>query len=183
MTAVAIFGGSFNPPHLAHQMVCLYALEGFDVAELRMVPTYAHPFNKALLPFEHRFAMCERAAAVFGGRVVVSDVERRLGRASSRTLETLQALAAEEPATRWRLVIGADILTERRKWHRWDDIERLAPPIVIGRAGYPGGDPRAPELPDISSTEVRERLARGESAVPLVSRAVMDYIAQQGLYR
>ena len=48
MTRVALFGGSFNPPHVAHQLVALYILETQDVDELWFVPTYAHPFGKQL---------------------------------------------------------------------------------------------------------------------------------------
>jgi len=192
---VGIFGGSFNPPHLAHQMVCLYVLETSAVDAVWMIPTYRHPFAKDLLEFRHRFRMCQLAAGVFGDRVVVSDIEADLDRPVSRTLDTLEALIARHPDTRFRLVIGADILTETDKWYRWDEIARLAPPIIVGRSGYdrdpePGdrAGPVAPlehaiELPRISSTEVRERLSRGQSAVPLVPGVVMDYIAERGLYR
>lgn len=180
---VALFGGSFDPPHLAHQMVCLYVLEACDVDELRMVPTYAHAFGKQMQPFEHRLAMCRLAANVFGGRVAVSDVERELAAGPNRTLDTLRALSAREPDVRFRLVVGADILAESHKWYGWSQILMLAPPIVLGREGYTGGDADAPALPDISSTEIRRRLAAGATAVPLVSRAVMDYIAQRDLYR
>ena len=57
MARVALFGGSFNPPHVAHQMVALYVLETQPVDELWFVPTYAHPFGKALVDYDHRIAM------------------------------------------------------------------------------------------------------------------------------
>jgi nicotinate-nucleotide adenylyltransferase len=182
---VALFGGSFNPPHLAHQMACLVVLETESVGELWMIPTFHHPFGKSLAAFDDRLEMCRRAARVFGERVLVSDIERELGGAESRTYDTVVELRRRHPGTRFRLVIGEDILAERDAWHRWDDVVALAPPIVLGRAGTaaaPGSAARL-ELPDVSSTEVRERLARGENAVPLVPRAVMDYIAGRGLYR
>jgi nicotinate-nucleotide adenylyltransferase len=182
VTTVALFGGSFNPPHIAHQMVCLYVLETTPVDEVWMVPTYRHAFQKPLAPFDDRVAMCELAAAPFGGRVVVSDIEAQLDTDANRTLETIHALLAQRPDLQLRLVIGSDILAETAKWYRWSEIEKLAPPIVVGRAGH-GPDPSpGPSLPDISSTEVRARIARGHSAVPLVSRDVMDYIAHRGLY-
>ena len=195
---IALFGGSFNPPHLAHQMACLVVLETEEVDEVWMVPTWRHAFGKDLAPFEDRVEMCRRAAAVFGGRVTVSTIERDLGGAESRTIHTLEALAARMPGASFRLVIGADVLAERDSWLRWDDVVRLAPPIVLGRtgaeagggAGAPAGGaapatPAGPavSLPAISSTEIRDRLRRGESALPLVPRAVMDYIAGRGLYR
>lgn len=181
MTTVALFGGSFNPPHIAHQMLCLAVLETAAVDELWVVPTYRHPFAKDLVAFEHRFRMCELAVEIFAGRVRVSSIEEDLGQPASRTLDTLLALRERHPAVGFRLVIGADILAETDKWYRWDEVERLAPCIVVGRQGYPS---RADiELPDISSTEIRERLARGENVLPWVPRAVMDYIDEHGLYR
>lgn len=178
---VALYGGSFNPPHVAHQMACLFVLETQEVDRLWVVPTFRHAFAKHLVPFEDRFHMCQLAFAALGARVAVSRVEEELGRPKSRTLDTLQELVRRHPAARFRVVVGADILAERDKWHRWDEIQALAPPIVVGRRGYPG--PGDFELPDVSSTEVRARLARGESALPLVPRAVMNYIAERGLYR
>ena len=184
---VALFGGSFNPPHLAHQMACLVVLETEPVDQLWMIPTFRHAFGKPLAPFEDRLEMCRRAAQPFGQRVLVSEVERQLGQAQSRTHDTVVELRRRHPRTRFRLVIGEDILAEHEAWYRWDDLMALVTPIVLGRAGREEaatreGEPRI-ELPDISSTEVRERVARGESAVPLVPRAVMDYIARRGLYR
>ncbi len=178
---IALYGGSFNPPHVAHQMACLFVLETQEVNQLWVVPTFHHAFAKELAPFEDRFRMCELAFAAVGERVRVSRVEAELARPKSRTLETLEELSRRYPGARFRLVVGADILAERDKWHRWDAIEALAPPIVLGRRGYPG--PGDLQLPEVSSTEVRARLARGESALPLVPRAVMNYIAERGLYR
>src|SRR5688572_26936933 len=120
---IGVFGGSFNPPHVAHQMVCLFVLETEAVDALWMVPTYAHPFGKALVGYDDRVAMCALAAAPFGGRVVVSrleeEVARRPGFVASRTYDTMLALRAAEPDAALRLVIGADILAERDKWYRW----------------------------------------------------------------
>ncbi len=181
MTTVAIFGGSFNPPHVAHQMLCLAVLETQAVDAVWMVPTYRHPFAKELVEFEHRFRMCELAARVFGGRVRVSRVEADLGQPASRTLDTVLALRERRSDTDFRLVVGADILGERDKWYRWEEIERLAPSIVVGRRGYPSNC--AIELPDISSSGIRSRLGRGESVSSLLPRDVMRYIEEHGLYR
>jgi len=182
MTTVALFGGSFNPPHVAHQMVCLYLLETQPVDVVRMMPTYQHVFGKELAAFEHRLAMCRLATAMFGDRVEVSDVERTLG-GQSRTHDTLLHLTKQEPTTSFRLVVGEDILDETDKWYRWDDVVELAPPIVVGRQGYVGSTTAEIRLPGVSSTEIRRRLGEGDSALPLVSRTVMDYIAGEGLYK
>lgn len=183
---VALFGGSFNPPHLAHQMVCLVALETAAVDEVWMLPTYRHAFGKELAPFDDRVEMCRLAAHAFGGGVLVDPIERELAApgAESRTFHTLTALSTRHPGTAFRLLVGEDILAEKHLWYRWDDVVALAPPIVVGRAGAPQSATDAGfDLPGISSSDVRARVARGVTAVPLVSRAVMDYIAGRGLYR
>jgi nicotinate-nucleotide adenylyltransferase len=184
MQTLAVFGGSFNPPHLAHQMVCLYVLEIEEVDELLMVPTYRHPFAKKLAPFEDRFRMCELSARAFCGRVRVSRIEEELGGNHSRTLDTLIALERRFPGVGLRLVIGSDILGQTSAWYRWDEVARRAPPIVVPRLGHAERTVEdAVSLPDVSSSEVRARAARGESLLPLVPRVVMDYIAERGLYR
>jgi nicotinate-nucleotide adenylyltransferase len=181
---IALFGGSFDPPHVGHQVVCLYALETQPVDRVLMVPTFRHAFDKELAPFPDRVAMCEIAAAMFGGRVEVSRIEEELG-GESRTYHTLLELRRRSPGARFRLLVGSDILSQRDSWHRWDDVVAMAPPIVVARSGHPpkGAESVGPVLVEVSSTEVRDRLGRGESAVPLLPRAVMDYIAERGLYR
>ena len=182
---VALFGGSFNPVHAAHQLVALYVLETQPVDALWLVPTYAHPFGKPLETYEHRVAMCELAAVALGPRVRVSraeeDLALRPGFISSRTLDLIEMLAEAHPGETFRLVIGSDILAETDKWHRWDAVAAAAPPIVIARPGFPGG--QGVEMPDISATHVRELLGRRDQAAEaLVPRAVMGYIARHGLY-
>ena len=179
---VAIFGGSFNPPHVAHQLVALYVLETEAVDALWFVPTFAHPFHKTLADYEHRVAMCELAAAPLGDRARVSRVEedlaRRPGFVASRTYDLVEHLIAEGIAP--RLVIGSDILAETDKWYRWKDLERLARPIVVGRGGHFAGP--LVEMPAISATLVRELLHDGKSPGSLVPRSVLRYIDQHHLY-
>tara|TARA_R110002096_G_scaffold77896_7_gene183318 strand:- start:53803 stop:54351 length:549 start_codon:yes stop_codon:yes gene_type:complete len=181
MTRVAIFGGSFNPPHLGHQALCLMLLETSPVDEVWLIPTFRHYFGKALIGFEDRVAMCEALIAPLGARARVSTIEHELPNPQGRMLDTLEALVAEYPSHAFRLVIGADILLETDRWHAWDAIATLAPPIVFQRHGYDGGVLPAP--PDVSSTRIREKLLGGESAVPMVPQGVQAIIDARGLYR
>src|SRR5579883_2408542 len=111
---VAIYGGSFNPPHIAHQMACLYLLSCCDVDEVWLVPCFQHPFDKSLAPFDDRFALCQALTEPLKN-VQVSRIEQELG-GESRTLRTVKALLAAHPERQFALVIGADILLERHKW-------------------------------------------------------------------
>ena len=179
---VAVFGGSFNPPHVAHVLACALVLATEDVDRLLVVPAYKHPFAKTLAPFEDRAAMCELAMSGMP-RVEVSRVEAALG-GESRTLRTLSHLAAEHPDWAMRLVIGADILAEAPRWFGFDAIEKLAPPIVLGRASVTAAGAGPSLLPAVSSTQVREAIGRGawDEAARLVPRTVLAYVRAMGLY-
>ena len=177
---VAIFGGSFNPPHLAHQMAALYVLETAAIDELWIVPAFQHPFGKVLAPFAQRLEMCELAAAALGPRVKVSAVERDLG-VESRTLRTVRRLQQDFPGHAFSLVIGADLLAELPSWQDSAELQRSIPMLVVGREGFEAGDRRL-ALPRVSSTEVRAALAAGRPVDGLVPRAVLAYIREHDLY-
>ncbi len=185
--AVAIYGGSFDPPHISHVLAVVYALKvgGFD--QVLVVPVFEHAFQKRLSPFEHRVRLCELSFAGIAG-VAVSTVEREL-QTPSLTLRTLEHLAAEHPGWAMRLLVGSDVLSDTGKWHAFDRIAELAPPYIVARPGYEHPDALAALLPDISSTRVREALARRaepEAEALLagsVPSAVLAYIDEHGLYQ
>jgi nicotinate-nucleotide adenylyltransferase len=183
----AVFGGSFDPPHIGHLLAMTEVLSLGRADDILMIPCATHPFGKAAAPFEHRLAMCRlTAAAVGAGRVVVSDIERRRA-LSGRTLDTLLAVRQEMPDRELGFLVGADILDERDRWYRFDEIERLAPLIVIGRGPDEAGAADAAGallcVAPVSSTEVRRRIAAGEDCSGLVTPDVLAYIEKKGLYR
>src|SRR4051812_15238660 len=177
---VAIFGGSFNPPHVGHVLAIAYVLSTCDVDRLVVVPAHKHPFAKPLAPFDDRVRMCELVTSIFP-RAEVSRIEETL---DGLTLHTLEALKSAHSDWDLRLVMGADILLESDKWFRFDDVKKLAPPIVLGRAGITHAGAPPAVLPEISSTRVRELVASKSCAelAPLVPRAVLDHIRARGLY-
>lgn len=178
---VGFFGGSFNPPHVAHVLAVGYVLATQALDRVLVVPTYDHPLGKALTPFAHRKAMCDLAFRDLR-RVEVSTIESELG-ATSRTLYTLRALRERNPTWSLRLIVGADILHERERWFGWDEIAAIAPPIVLGRQGFQHPDAPLAVLPDVASRDVRARIERAEDVSALVPRAVIEYAAREGLYR
>jgi nicotinate-nucleotide adenylyltransferase len=181
--SVALLGGSFNPPHVAHLMAAYWALATQDVSEVWLLPSFRHPFGKELAPFGDRAAMCDLAArAVRGVAVCRAEEELRDDPLVGKTARTLEHLVAKHPTYRFALVVGADILPEVEKWWRWERVKELARVIVVGREGYPPV-PGAPSLPAISSTDVRARIARGEDVSALVPRKVREYVEASGLYR
>lgn len=181
--SVAILGGSFNPPHVAHLMAAYWTLATQGVSEVWLLPAYVHPFGKALAPFEDRVRMCELAARGVRG-VAVCTAERDLAGDPlvGKTARTLEHLRAKHPDHAFSLVVGADILPETASWYRWDRVKELARIVIVGREGYPPV-PGAPALPAVSSTGIRARLARGDDVTGLVPRKVLEYAAERGLYR
>ena len=180
---VALLGGSFNPPHVAHLMAAYWTLATQDVREVWLLPSFQHPFGKELAPFDDRVRMCELAARGVRG-VAVCTAERELAGDPlvGKTARTLEHLVAKHPDLDFLLVVGADILPDTPKWWRWDRVQELAQVVVVGREGFPPV-PGAPALPAISSTEIRARLARGEDVSGLVPRKVREYVAEKHLYR
>jgi len=184
--SVAIYGGSFDPPHVSHVLAAVYALKtgGFD--SVVVIPVFEHAFHKQLSGFEHRARMCELAFAGLSG-IVVSRVESELS-VPSLTLRTLQHLAGQHPDWRMRLLVGSDVLGDTAKWHAFDRISELAPPYVVARPGYAHPDSRAALLPDVSSTRIREALADASDPsqqallTASVPSAVLSYIDEHGLY-
>jgi len=179
---VAIYGGSFDPPHVSHVLCAAYVLSTAHVDELWVMPAFDHPLSKeAHAGYEDRVRMCELAFSDLA-RVRVSRLESELGDGPSHTLSTVEALEARFPRHRFRLVIGADILDETHLWHRFDRIAELAPPIVVGRMGFPIPDGIEVALPEVSSTDIRARLAEGRTVAGLVPAAVRSYVDEHGLY-
>jgi nicotinate-nucleotide adenylyltransferase len=183
---VAFYGGSFNPPHVAHVLAAAYLRSVGAFERVLCVPVYSHAFDKQLVDYEHRVRMCELALDWLPG-VEVSRVEEQL-ETPSLTLRTLRRLHAEHPDWELRLVIGSDVLFESHKWHAFDEIARLAPPFVVGRVRFPHPDAPPPVLPDVSSTRIRTLSAqdganaRRELEV-YVPRSVLAYIREHSLYR
>ncbi len=180
---VALLGGSFNPPHVAHVMAACWILATQPVSEVWLLPAYQHPFGKALEPFAHRVRMCELAAALLPRTAVCSaEADLAADPRVGKTARTLEHLAALHPELRFALVVGSDVLRETDKWYRWDRVRELARVVVVGRQGYPEGAGEAPLLPAVSSSEVRARLSRGEDVSSVVPSAVLRYIELHGLY-
>jgi nicotinate-nucleotide adenylyltransferase len=182
---VALFGGSFNPPHVAHQMAALYVLETAPVDQLWFVPCFKHPFNKSLESFEDRFEMCRLTAAALGTRAQVSDIEQVIG-TESRTLRTVRRLQEDYRQHQFSWVIGSDLVDELDGWQGGDELRRTLPLLVVGRAGAGESQAEAETapvaMPAVSSTDIRQRLRDRKPIQGLVPRTVLDYIYRRGLF-
>jgi nicotinate-nucleotide adenylyltransferase len=179
---IGVFGGAFDQPHCGHVLLAAYALSAAPIDRVLIVPTFAHPFGKSMQPFAHRVAMCSAAFGFLHG-ASVSSIEEELG-TPSYTVRTLEALSERMPGARFRLLVGADVPTARDKWKDFERVQALAPLFVIGREGHAKGDDGivTPDLPAISSTDVRARLREAQPVAGLVPRAVEEYVRAHALY-
>lgn len=185
MAKRAIFGGSFDPPHVGHVLGVHYVLMTGMVERVTVVPVFRHAFDKEMADYEHRLALT-RAAFAHVPEVDVSDVERGLP-TPSYTIRTLRALEDRYPGDELRLLIGTDLLADAHRWVKWDEIRELAPLLVLARVGSPLEDAPA-VLPDISSSRVRAWLAErpAREALSALRQAlpapVLREIELRGLY-
>lgn len=181
MPRVALLGGSFNPPHVGHLMAAHYVRATQDVDEVWLMPSFNHPFGKALTPFEHRVEMCQVLCRDASGWLQTSTIESEPG-LTGRTVDTLELLQRRHPQVRFSLIIGSDILKDLPHWKDFERIERMVCVLVLYRAGYPAPNTVGPPLAEVSSTQIRDLLARGEEPRALVPSGVLAYARQVGLY-
>ncbi len=178
-STIAVYGGSFNPPHVAHGLVAAWVIWTGRADAVWLVPTWRHAFDKALAPFEERLALCRALCRDLALPVEVLDLERELP-APSYTIDTLRGLAGRHPDVRLRLLVGADAVAQSADWKAWPAIEREFSPIVVGRPGFAPLDD-APTFPEVSSTDLRDRLAGGRPWGHLVTSSVAALLP--GSYR
>ena len=192
---IGVFGGAFDPPHTGHLALARAALAQLDLTQLRIVPTgQAWHKARALTDAAHRLEMCRLLFAPLAD-VLVDDSEiRREG--PSYTVDTLAALRAQRPQAQLMLLIGQDQAAGLAQWLRPEEIARLAIIWVAVRPDATGQvAPLDPDLRTrfslhtlpmaaqaVSSTDIRERIARRHSTQALLTEPVARYIADHHLY-
>jgi len=175
---IALFGGSFDPPHLGHVLCAAYAFAVGRVDRLWVLPAAEHPYGKPISPWEQRWRLCQ---AAFAGLGFVEIKEDELRNPGGYTVNLVEALRTRFPDHRWLLVGGTDTARDLVNWHRGADLAALVEVIAVPRQGYDNGHPAA--LPAISSSQVRERLKRSEPVADLLPAAVYDLIQREDWYR
>lgn len=192
MKRIGLFGGSFDPVHHAHLALARSALGELKLDQLRWIPAgQAYQKARPLTAARHRAAMVALATAGEPRFVLDRSELQRAG--PSYTLDTVRAAQAAEPQAQWFLIIGGD---QYAGLHTWKDWPELLARVTLAVAHRPGAVPpvdaevlRAPHrvvpLPmmDISSTEVRARIAAGQTFDALVPEQVARYIETHALYR
>lgn len=154
--AVAVFGGSFDPVHFGHLRAALEVLEALDLRELRFVPSGRPPHrDPPVAPADVRLRMLRAAVGTQPG-FIVDDRECRRD-TPSWTVDTLTELRHELPDAPLLMVVGADAFLGLPRWHRAEEIPRLAHVVVVHRPGW-----MLPEEGDAAEFLSRRRVADGD---------------------
>ena len=188
---VGLFGGSFDPVHDAHVALATTALDQLSLDELRWIPV-GQPWQKTrrLAPAADREAMV-RLAIAGEPRFVLDRIELRR-RGPTFTLDTVRELVAAEAGREWFLILGQDQYASLHTWRDWPELLGLVTLAIANRPGaaiavnpqIAKAEHRVVRLPmmNVSSTEIRRRVAAGEPIADLVPDAVARYIEAHRLY-
>lgn len=198
---IGLLGGTFNPVHNGHLLIGQEAARefGLDKVSFLVAGDPPHKHNGEIAPKEIRYDMVKRALAPYP-QLEASDIElHREG--PSYTVDTLRQLRRENPEADYYFIIGEDTLYQLESWHEFPELARLTEFICLRRPGSreavnPALQARILEDkygakvhlsdysgPDISSTEIRERLGRGVGIRGLVPASVEEIIDGAGLYQ
>ncbi len=194
---VGVYGGAFDPPHLAHHALAEAAIAQLQLDKLIVLPT-GHAWHKPrqLSSAEHRVAMTRLAFADVPCAQVDARETQRTG--ATYTIDTLTQLLLELPQSELFLIMGADQFANFCTWHRWQDIAKIATICIAARASFTWARPlndtqnalysqcriQTIDMPDtpISATDIRQRVHQGLGLDHLVNAQVARYIAEHKLY-
>ena len=173
---IALFGGSFDPPHLGHASVVENALKSLDIDKLIIMPTFINPFKSGFFADEkRRFAWAQR---VWGDlkRVEICDFEIRQNRPVP-SIESVLYLQKLYNPSKFYLIIGADHLQSLEKWHEFDRLNLLVE-FIIAKRGKIAVPPNFKQLNtqiDISSSLIRANLSVSDICPQIADEARRYY--------
>lgn len=184
---IGILGGTFNPPHLGHLLIAEQVANVLDLDKVMFMPNAMPPHidPKVALEPRHRASMVQ-AAIAGNSRFALELLEVQRG-GKSYTFNTMLQLKLEHPNYEYYFIIGADEVNYLTKWYRIDDLLKLVHFVGVNRPGqvvrtnYPVNFVTVTDI-GISSTDIRQRLQRGQSIRYLVPDMVAAYIFENGLY-
>ena len=183
---VGIFGGTFDPVHFGHLILAEAALEELDLDRIIFVPAGLSPFKTQRPPMASAALRLEmlRAAVAGESRFEIDDRElRREG--PSYTIDSVTEMFGDHPGVRFIYLIGTDNLHDLDRWHRIGELRNLVDFAILDREGsytLPSDLPVVRRRIDLSSTEIRSRLAVGLSIRFMVPEAVYDIIMTSSPY-
>lgn len=190
MEKIGILGGSFNPVHIGHIMIAAYLTQWGIVDRVWMTISPQNPLKDAdsLIPDLKRLEML-RIACQGLKNVEICDIELTMPR-PSYTIDTLNYLKKRYPSKQFRLVIGSDNWNAFDHWKQGEDILEDFGVIVYPRPGKEVKDMyvdgmdlvHSPSI-DLSSTFIRQAVAKGKDVSAFLPAGVYNYIIDNNLYQ
>jgi nicotinate-nucleotide adenylyltransferase len=190
---IALFGGTFNPPHNGHLAAGLLVRELFAVDKIILTVSKNPLKSPAEISDAHRRKLTELLADELNATGPIFEVSSlELGKEKSYTLNTLQDFKSQFPAAAFFLVIGEDNFRNFDKWKSPEKILSLASLIVLGRGTEVNESFTAPPDAniirvafdiDLSSTDIRAALQNGQSVTGKMPQSISNYIAANQLFR
>jgi nicotinate-nucleotide adenylyltransferase len=187
---ITLFGGSFNPPHIGHQLVMTQVFELIPhLKEIWLLPDYQHSFpsKSSLAPVKHRLAMTK---LLENHRINTQTcvIDKQM---SGNTIDHLTYLKKKHPQHQFSFLMGSDNLATFTQWPQWQQLLTLMPFYIYPRVGFPLKPLKKNMHPlkhplqiitNISSTMVRNRLKANLTIKHLVPQPVAQYIKTHQLY-
>ena len=185
MKKLGIYGGSFDPIHHGHLILAREAREALNLEKIIFVPAALSPFKgrAAFASDDMRLKMLHAAIEGEEG-FAIDDCELRRP-PPSWTIDTVLEIRKREAYSEIYLLIGEDIVATLDRWRRFDELNKLVSFVVLDRTGSQGESNYqvVRRKIDISATDIRNRVAQGQSIRYLVPPAVEDLIQREKLYR
>jgi nicotinate-nucleotide adenylyltransferase len=190
---IGIFGGSFDPPHMGHVWVCRNAIAELKLDKLFIVPNFVSPLkNGKAVNREHILNMTQLLSYEPGCYLDTREIYREV---PSFTADTVQNFRIEYPHDKLYLIMGGDSTMTFKKWKNYKTILRVIDVFgIVPRMGdlnsysYAMGNPIGkmfflkPSFVQISSTQLRQMIHRGEDIEGLIPIAIQAYILRHKLY-
>ena len=185
MKKIGIFGGSFDPIHHGHLILAREALEKLQLEAVIFVPAAISPHKLEREPSAAPIRLEMLRAAIEGAPLFAVDDLELERPPPSYAVETMEALRRREPGAEFFYLIGEDNVARLSTWHRFPELLQMVQFVVLDRSGLRTGHPH-PAIRrhlDISATDIRNRVASGQSIRYLVPPAVETLIHEHQLYR
>jgi nicotinate-nucleotide adenylyltransferase len=184
---LALYGGTFDPVHHGHLLLARDALEELELDRVVFVPAGLSPHKLATSPAPSAVRREMLAAALADEAGFTLDDSELDGDGPSFTIDSVERIRATHPEAKLYYLIGADNLRELHTWRRYADLCQLVEFVVLGRGEHaapaPEGFRTLARRVDISATEIRRRVARGQSIRYLVPEPVRSLITSHHLYQ
>jgi len=204
---IGVFGGTFDPVHNGHVLTISELLEKLPFEKILVIPNFQPPHrDSSQVAYKHRYEMASMAFKDIPKTKV--DSREFLREGPSYAIETVKEVLSEEEGARVVMIIGSDSFVEIHSWYKWKELINLVDFVIMKRPGIPlSKNKKAKDLVSvegfkkdlfedeklnifeievtpfkISSSSIREKIAKGKKIDHLVNTLVEEYIKEHGLY-